>query len=499
MGVIRFHVTRRDRVPTFALDAAHVTGFDRTPWQGTTRWVDDDVLEHRRSVSESGVFCCPWVLETGEWLLLATTSLREAATPYQLERELARGTVSRGRDLKSQMDLAGCAVSPEASHQLRLAQNAFVDHISSRAIDAALEAIERGSEAIRLCMADLERFQQRRRRNEDVPTTPLRVGTVGQPFANDEAERAFLDCFDTVAIPVNWRDIEREDGTYDWRTVDRWVGWATANQRRICLGPLVRLDRLWLPDWVFLLRDQPREVLHQSIEDFLRAVVLRYGDQVDLWLCASDLNVAGELSLLSEDRLRLAVTTLEAVKRSDRARKPLVMRFAQPWSESLIRNEMELPAFHFADALVRANLGLCGIGIDLDWGIWPTGTLHRDALAVHMMLQRWSALEVPLLVGFTVPASPESRGNGPTVLGGEPCRPASPATQAQELQELMRVAAAVPSVHGLAYHLFSDADRPVGPLAGFVDASGTPRPALDVWKSLVQSDDTVVAEDGAAT
>ncbi len=481
MGVLHFEVARRDRLPAFVHEVAHICGIDRAPWQGRTSWSDEGHLVHRREVGESGFFVCPWIMESGDWICLLTTSLREQPRPYQLERELARGTLSRARELSSQMESAVCPIGEEAREMIAASQSAFLEHLASGKVGLASQAIDWGIKAIEGLMLDLQRFQRARTTGAvGIPET-LRVGTVGTPFADERLESRFLELFDTVAIPVRWRDVEREDGKLDWSGLDRWIDWAKTHRRRVMMGPLLRLDAHWLPEWVFLLRDRPVEILHRCVLEFIEAVVQRYQGRVDLWQCAAGLNSPGALGLDSDQRLRLAAAAIEAVRNSAGG-TPVVMRFDQPWSESLVRNELELPSFHFADALVRADLGLRGIGIDFHWGYWPGGSLHRDSLAVHMQIQRWAGLELPLLVGFVIPhMAAEPLGPQRTVLCDESKMPVTAELQAVQLRALVGVAAGSPSVHGVAYGAFFDGDAPSFPGAGLVDVRGEVRPACRAW------------------
>ena len=41
MGVMRFLVPRRDRLPADAPDRAYMAGLDEIPWQSRAHWTDD--------------------------------------------------------------------------------------------------------------------------------------------------------------------------------------------------------------------------------------------------------------------------------------------------------------------------------------------------------------------------------------------------------------------------------------------------------------------------
>jgi hypothetical protein len=66
------------------------------------------------------------------------------------------------------------------------------------------------------------------------------------------------------------------------------------------------------------------------------------------------------LGLSEEQRLRLVVTAVEAVRTTD-PRAPVVLVIDQPCAEFMGERECDLSPLHFADALVRAEIGVAAI------------------------------------------------------------------------------------------------------------------------------------------
>ena len=96
---------------------------------------------------------------------------------------------------------------------------------------------------------------------------------------------------------------------------------------------------------------------------------------------------------------------IETVRETSSARTPVVISFDQPWAEYLATNDYDLSPLHFADALVRAELGVGGVALEMNLGYWPGGCLPRDLLAISRHLDRWSLLGIPLIVYLTMPSS----------------------------------------------------------------------------------------------
>jgi len=97
---------------------------------------------------------------------------------------------------------------------------------------------------------------------------------------------------------------------------------------------------------------------------------------------------------------------------------PLVVTFDQPWAEYLASEQLDLAPMHFADALVRADLGLSGLGLEINVGYQPGGSVHRGPLAFSRLVDNWSLLELPLLVALTLPSSAADDPPRPTAMSG---------------------------------------------------------------------------------
>lgn len=97
MGMVRFSVPRRDRLPVDVARRAYLSGLEGIPWQSQVIWSGDE-LWLERDVDDSGYFYLPWLIDGYGELLLGTTSLMERESPYHLPLELARGVLCRLRN-----------------------------------------------------------------------------------------------------------------------------------------------------------------------------------------------------------------------------------------------------------------------------------------------------------------------------------------------------------------------------------------------------------------
>ena len=68
-------------------------------------------------------------------------------------------------------------------------------------------------------------------------------GDLGAALLNNPTSRQFLSTFNTVNVPVCWRDIEANEGQSDWTIPDTQIAWARKNGLTVSVGPLLVLAR----------------------------------------------------------------------------------------------------------------------------------------------------------------------------------------------------------------------------------------------------------------
>jgi hypothetical protein len=225
--------------------------------------------------------------------------------------------------------------------------------------------------------------------------------------------------------------------------------------------------------------------LQTYVATFVAAAVERWRGKVNLWHCAARLNSASGLSLTDEQRLKLAVVALETVRKQD-PRTPAIISFDQPWAEYMASAASDVAPLHFADALARANLGLSGLGLEIDWGYTPRGSLPRDPAELSRLLDGWSLLGLPLVVMLTVPSradAGESAGKIRALAGTH--SPAWDAKQQSQLAaQLISTCMCKQSVQAVVWNQVDDAQPRGLPHAGLVDAAGKPKPILQTLAEL---------------
>ncbi len=308
----------------------------------------------------------------------------------------------------------------------------------------------------------------------DVGISPLEDYVAGQ----------FLQTFNAACIPVVWREIEAAEGAYCWDLLDDQVRWCRDRGLVICLGPVMQLDARHLPDWLYAYeRNFAR--LAEIACGFLEAVVSRYQGKVDLWIAAGRVNTADALALSEEENIRLTGRAVESLRSLD-AETELLVAFDQPWAEYLRAGDRDFPPLHFADALVRAGLGLTGLGLEINVGYTPGGTLPRDPLEFSRQVDYWSLLGVPLYVLLTVPTAAHADPLAQRRASPLACE-WSPAFQQTWVQRYVPLLLAKPAIRGIFWGQLRDSEPHALAHGGLFDLRRHPKPALRQFASIRQA------------
>ncbi len=455
----------------FALERAYLAGPEGTPWECRVT-AADGVLTVQRGARESGHLYFPW--ETTEGLVtLNTSTLMERARPYHLSVELARGTITRLRNQAAAWELAGMNIPEEFRKTLATASSSFGRAATSQANAEvahreATNTLQHACAALRQLGSSYvdQVLKLRTSTNASLSTLlGLRVATVPN---STSATWRMQAASNTVFVEPLWSKIETNMGQRDWSATDNVVRWGLENGLRLAMGPMVRLDKRNLPDWITLWNDDFEE-LASCVMQQVRAVVQRYKGKVQLWHVTAGLNSPDALSLNENQRLRLTVEAVELVRSLDQ-RTPVVVSVNQPWGEYIAAEDHELTPFTYADTLVRSDLGISGIGLEINLGCWPGGTLPRDILEISRTLDRWGQLGLPLIVMLS------AAGAGQPELANT----SLPEAQEAVLKWLLPLLLAKQPVQGIVWTQLVDELHQEFPGAGLFDNSLGAKPALEV-------------------
>ncbi len=484
MGIIRFRVIPPDRVEPEQAVRAFFSGRDRFHWQSRTH-ITTEGLSVERTVSDSGYFSIPWRVDGHGEMTLSTAWLVEREQPYYLQLELARGKLNQVRNQLHDWISIGLAVPQDLHDLIGVARKRFAQAAILCEQDPALAVqYAESSLADSLTAAQMlgtlytEQATAARMRHNPRLETRLGVNLGIAPLVAAGADRVIRKSFNLVQMPLVWRRIEASEGLDDFSDSDALVAWAKSESLPVYGGPILSFDDLLLPDWLCLWEGD-YDNISACVGDFVERVVSRYKGQVMWWQCAARMNVGSCLGLSQEEKLRLAVQVVEVTRRID-PETPITLTFDRPWAEYMNRETAD-PPIYLADTLVRAGLGLAGIGLEINLPYYPGGSYPRDLLDVSQMIDMWSWVGAPLHVFLTIPSSqeadPQALGDALPIAASAPGG-WSPQVQQAWVERYVPLLIAKPMVQAVIWNQLRDAEPHSFPHSGLLDAQDRPKPAL---------------------
>jgi hypothetical protein len=500
MGQMRFRIPNSMEYDPQIWSTAYVSGLEGIPWSGRNR-IEGDCLVIDRAVNESGKLSIVWPTKEYGPVLLTTGSLRCSEQPYWLQLELARGTLHRVRGRGLDWQRVALKLPDAFSFLIDQSISAFIRAVLStddpdaccthaqQSIDLAIAASKP------LARAFISQSLQARHQFESRLSTLMGVRVNPSPTWQQEASM-LLPVMNTMNVSMEMGQIEGKDSAEVLARIDAQMKWARENSLRIFAGPLLNLQQHAIPKWFYLFSDF--ESLHRATCEHAAKMVTRYRGQVHLWSAGGGLNSSNSLGLTDEQTIQLAVGLIQTVRSLD-PKTPVIVNIDTPWAEFLAQRSDGISPLHFADALIRLDLGLSGLALELNLNCWPHGSLPRDLVDISDLIDHWNILGLPLMGIVTTPAStqldPESVSKSQIVstwkhplplASFEPQRDSEETVLVQSVErlpangmEIVQMLMAKGTVHGIIWNQGADSCEHPFPNAGLIAPNGKQRPLLD--------------------
>lgn len=454
--------------------------------------VQPGLLSVERTVHESGFLMVPWNLDGLGRLMLASATLMERANPYDLLLELSRGKIHQLRNQTSEWVSGGLVLSGDIQKEISGATHSFgkaaAQGASSANGDGARSALLQGHRAARrLVETYIEQvFQVRHLRQ---PRLDTQWSCLVNTTPDGEDESLLRSTFNSISVPVSWRDLQPTEDTFAWDDLDRRVAWAkerfTSSAGKTIVGPLVDFSGRGLPDWLWS-REAGLHDLSERINHFATSVVRRYEGTVRTWRLSAASNWSGVLASNDEEMIWLTVRLLEACRKID-PHLQLIVGLSQPWGEYLACEEHNVTPFGFVDTLLRTGIRLDALELELIMGVSPRGSYCRDALDLSRLTDLYVLLGVPLYVRLGYPsagdvdpnADKDQKPGGGAWAGGY-----TPEAQADWANVFANLALCKPYIQGVTWTHWDDRADHIFPHCGLIDAAGQAKPALAALKGL---------------
>jgi Glycosyl hydrolase family 10 len=493
MGVMKFRLPSSDpaqRVSDYR--KAYVTGLDRTPGRVGVE-LRNGMMTCIRETTESGRIFVPWPVEGHGTPIVGTATLSERPTPYVLAVELARGKLNDLRNQLADWTQMGLRSTPELERALDEAQRAFIRSATSTdqpeaSLASARDAIRLASDAGDLLMEayTAQVFQSRLSTTSRLPTYLgcfLEGDPQGVPTSLD-----WTRTFNAGQPGVSWRQVAPSEGQYRWDLMDAQVAWCRRNRLAIEAGPLIEFRKGALPDWLWLWEGDA-ETIGGLIADYVRQAVSRYKGRIPLWHVVHRAAGGEMLGLTEEDQVRIAARAVQVAHQADPSAQ-VTIGVDRPWAEWMGSSHFQLGPLHLCDYLLRADLGISGIAIEIALGYSAPGSHIRDLFEFSKLLDLYSLLNVPLHLWIVMPSGhgPDAEAEpGIRVEAAQWPSPPDEALQANWGARWIALAIAKPFVRTVTWLQASDAMPHTYPHGGLIRADQAAKPLVP-WLQSVRAE-----------
>ena len=489
MGFLKFLITSPDAANRLTdLRKAYVTGLDRTPSRLSVEFRQGVMFCHR-DVGESGRLFVPWPVPGFGTPIVGTATLAERRDPYNLAVELARGKLNDIRNQLADWRQMGLRPPAQLDETLAKAQSAFIRAATSS--DKASESFAASQESLGHAFASGELLtetyttQVLQTRISASPKLPTQFGGAleGDP-KNAFWALDYGQAFNSARLACPWRTLAPSEGLYRWNEFDAQIAWCKKNNIAMQAGPLLEFRPGALPDWIWLWEGDFETILGLVVE-MVRQVVQRYKGKIPLWHLVHRPASVDFLGLSEEEQIRIAARAVQVARQAD-PQAQFTIGVERPWAEWMGSSPFQLGPLHLADYLVRADLGLSGIAIEVAPGYSAPGSHLRDLFDFSRMLDLFALLNLPLHVWMTLPSSSALDPLADAsirVESGQWPEPPDEMTQANWAAKWLALAVAKPIVRSVTWSQISDAVPHAYPHGGLYNSKNGPKPILSWLKT----------------
>jgi hypothetical protein len=489
MGVLKFQLTSPDLAKRIGeLRRAYVTGLDRTPSRLSIEFRAGLMICHR-DTNESGRLFVPWPVEGFGTPFVGTATLAERSEPYNLAVELARGKLNEIRNQLADWKQMGLRTPAELDRLLTEAHRAFIraatasddPAVSYSAAQASLAMVwQAGNMLIETYTSQV--LQTRLAGGAKLPTLlgcALEGDPKSAPWASD-----YTSAFNAAQIGAPWKALSPTEGQYRWDAVDAQLAWCRRTKVAVQGGPLLDFRPGALPDWIWLWEGDFETILG-LVSDLVRQAVARYRGKVPVWNLVHRPASIDVLGLSEEEQIRITARAVQIARQVDPAAQFLIS-VERPWAEWMGSSPFQLGPLHLADYLVRADIGLAGIGLEIAPGYSTPGSHIRDLFDFSKLLDLYALLNLPLHVSLAIPSSSEPDAMADSSIrvdAGQWPVPPNEISQAEWAAQWIALAVAKPFVRSVTWQQAADSFPHAYPHGGLYKTDRTPKPIVSWLKS----------------
>ncbi|HWP40044.1 MAG TPA: endo-1,4-beta-xylanase, partial [Tepidisphaeraceae bacterium] len=335
------------------------------------------------------------------------------------------------------------------------------------------------SDQLALFHADL--LLARRRATNTLPKHIIGC-RVDSTVLNSKYKETLADNFDYAVLPMSWKQLQPEEGSFHTDPVDEWVDFLTRKRMPIIAGPLIDLTDGEVPDWMFIW-EHDFDSLREMAYEYVQKVVHRYRKQISVWNVVSGLHTNSAFTLSFEQIIELTRLLVAQVKTIQPNARTLVT-VTQPYGEYHARGATSVPPMLYAEMVAQAGINFEAFGLEIEQGVPVRGGYVRDLFQISSLLDRFSSIGRPVFLtalgspGRHAPdPSDRSEGKIDPAAAGRWKRPWDQNLQAEWIDVLYKLALSKPFVESVAWGNLADVNPSI-PAGGLLDDMLRPKPAF---------------------
>lgn len=458
----------------FSLSCAYVFGADSVPLRGDRNIrCTDGVVEFDARSNETAGLSLMWAATGFGNIQLCTTRLLDRPEPYILNLELARAKLMQIVVKREEWSLFdGNDKIAAFAHQ---AQGHFIEAL--KVINNPAKASVLADRSLRKALIFSERLAARnadfylaaRCKNKGLGRHSLGCKINPDLLVSEKYRKRLFEMFCFVTIPVNWAQIEPEQGKFDFSSVDKILEYFSGRRLAVCAGPLLYFNKDHLPGWL-TGSDIGFEKIRESAYKFVTEIIGRYYGKIHAWQVISGINAVNCLDFNFEQIMEMTRTACLAARTADpKSKSRKIVEILQPWGEYYAEQKDAPPPMVYADMVVQNSIPIDAFGVKMHFGTTETGCQVRDMMQISSKLDCFSTLGKPLHVtGTAIPGNTE-KGTG--AAGGVWHKPWSPQVQAEWIEQFYKIALGKSFIQSVTYSAL--ADSPANEICdcGLVDES----------------------------
>ncbi len=473
MGEFKFRLPHHWSLDRRQSAAIHTVGLDGIPWPCKIL-IKDSILFVSRNRNESGKTFVPYTFPKYGELLIATGTLPERAQSYSLLLELARGTLNRLRNQLSIWQEGGLEIAPSIHDGVAKATTLLSQAITS---DDDQEQDKISTQSVEATMDTIFELAQQ-------------FGTKITKFRQDNADMHAFWLANTVsdAQPI---EVGLDVSGFDLIRVKPEMLDGTSKKpltKRVIDGPFLDTSSHGLSAELEQMEDF--QIRRNHILSKTREHLNQLSPSVSLIHAVSGLNGMGHRHLSYPQQLEITTQLLQVVEEANHE-VPTLVSFDFPWAERLASAVGGSHPLQIADSLLRQGSQISFLGVEVNLGYWPGGSVMRDPLQWIDMLDVWTQLGMPLVVILRAPTWSTNDGES-TPASGESCDEKhvnvfdheNDRQRIEYLRTILPMLVARPAVHGLIWSQWLDSDDDRYPHAGLENSAGEMKTVYELLKSL---------------